>query len=353
MYLLLLQRLTRYSYDTINENEFVNDITDIPPDTKNRKCFRHFRRDVRVTKNKKSRQRLLSSPKQCKSMLKTANCIRSACLRSRCITKTLLVMKLTVLFLTVGFLNVSATGVSQNVSFSGKNVSLEAVFSSLEKQTGFVFIYTDPVIKASKPVTINAESVPLEQFLSNIFKSQPLLFEIKNKNIIVSLKSSSSPQSSNGTFDLRSDTLGDVRGRVVDEKGEPLAGVNVVVKGTKIGTSTNANGEFFLGNVDDNAVLQISAVGFTTTEVNTNKSLSSISLKRSIVELDETVVIAYGTTTKRMLVGNVSTLKAEDIAKQPVNNPLLALQGRVPGLFITQVTGLPGRESNSTYTRTK
>ena len=131
---------------------------------------------------------------------------------------------------------------------------------------------------------------------------------------------------------------------MTDENGEPLAGANVMIKGTKKGTITDANGNFTLNGVQGD-VLVISSVGFETQEVKVKgrSELGIAVLKVSRSELDEVVVNkGYYYESKRLSTGNVSTVKAEEIEKQPVNNPLLALQGRVPGLEITQTTGIPG-----------
>lgn len=290
-------------------------------------------------------------------MAKTANCIRSAWLGRRCITtttegrsghtaknlrfvtKTLLVMKLTVLFLTVGIFNVCASGVSQTVSFSGQNVPLKSVLSSVEKQTGFVFMYTKPVINSSKPVSVSVQNLPLEQFLSQIFSAQPLQFDIRGKNIFLSAKSSS-PQPSSGTFDVLKDTLIDVRGKVVDEKGEPLAGANIMVKGTKRGVVSGADGSFSI-EAKEGEVLVLSSIGYSPREIRINDSaeVGAVVLAISESKLDEVQIKAYGTTSQRLSTSNITSVKAKDIEKQPVTNPLLALQGRVPGITIEQSTG--------------
>ncbi|OQP67829.1 hypothetical protein A4R26_32670 [Niastella populi] len=135
----------------------------------------------------------------------------------------------------------------------------------------------------------------------------------------------------------------DVRGKVVDSKGEPVSGATISVQGTNKTTLTNADGSFTLTGIEEDAVIVISHIQYETENITLNgRSLVNATLQIKISGLDELQVIAYGTTTKRLNTGNVSTVKSSDIAKQPVNNPLLALQGRVPGLIVTQLSGLPG-----------
>jgi TonB-linked SusC/RagA family outer membrane protein len=276
-------------------------------------------------------------------MKKNCFCGGAARGSNRRITKTLLVMKLTFVLLITCFLSVSATGLSQNITFSGKNVPLTSVFSSVEKQSNVVFVYTDQIMKLSKPVTIQATNAPLTQFLSDVFKNQPLTFEISGKNIFVSRRNETAlPSVPKGATDLLNDTLS-VRGKIMNEDGEPLAGANIVVKGTVKGTTADAKGEFEIKELDENSILSISSVGYTLKNVPVkSKGSYSIILIKSESKLDEVQVIAYGTTTQRYSTSSVNQVTYKDIEKQPVANPLAALQGRVSGLLITNTTGLPG-----------
>ncbi len=141
-----------------------------------------------------------------------------------------------------------------------------------------------------------------------------------------------------------------ITGIVRGPDGQPLAGVNVVVKGTKRGVVTDAYGNFSIEAVA-NEVLVISSVGFSTKEVKISNSDVPliVALEKSISQLDEVQYIAYGTNSPRFQTGNVASVTAKDIENQPVNNPLLALQGRVPGLFVQQTNGLPGAELRSGF----
>lgn len=253
-------------------------------------------------------------------------------------------MKLTIVLLTVGFMNVYATGVSQSVSFSGSNVPLELVLKSVKRQTGVVFMYTESVMRLSKPVSISVKDVSLEHFLNDVFKFQPLQYDIKGKSVFITAKSSNRIVLG---ADFALDTLIDVRGRVVNEKGEPAA-ATVSVKGSKKGISTDESGFFQMRNVESDAVLSITGVGIQPREIKVdgNSDLATIVVGIRSTAIDEIQVIAYGTTSKRFLTGAVTTVKSETIQKQPVTNLFLALQGRVPGLMITQRSGVPGTTAN-------
>ncbi|MFB6454002.1 SusC/RagA family TonB-linked outer membrane protein [Chitinophaga sp. Hz27] len=134
-----------------------------------------------------------------------------------------------------------------------------------------------------------------------------------------------------------------ISGRIVGEDGQGLAGVGVILKGSNRGTATDSLGVFHLSNIKQNGILVLSYLGFDKKEISivSNKYINA-RLVKSENRLDETVVIAYGRTTRKYNTGNIVSVNAVDIAKQPVNNPLLALQGRVPGLMITPTTGSAG-----------
>src|SRR5581483_3157546 len=174
------------------------------------------------------------------------------------------------------------------------------------------------------------------------FQEQPLTYSITGKVILVKLKEESSHIEIESKKNEQAGLI-DVKGRIVDSKGEPIANATVTVKGTTKSTSTNANGEFSFNGVAAHATLLITHVQYESASVAVNGRHSITStLEIKVSPLDEMQVIAYGSTSKRFQTGNVATVKAEDIAKQPVSNPLMALEARVPGVFITQTSGYPG-----------
>lgn len=256
------------------------------------------------------------------------------------ITKILFVMKLTMVLLTAGFLHVCAKGVSQNVSFSGRNVPLEAVFSTVKQQTGYVFMCTEPLLRLSNSVTSNEKNVPLEKFLETIFQSQPLQYNIKGKTIFVYAKAIPLAGA------VSAPVAQPITGRITGADGQPLPGASVGVQGTTRLGVTNAEGIFTL-SVNTGDVLVVTFIGYEKREYPiTTAVLSSrnivIQLVRSTSILDDVQVIAYGTTTRRLTTGTIARIKGEDIRKQPVESPLLALSGRMPGVQISQTSGLAG-----------
>ena len=246
-------------------------------------------------------------------------------------------MKITAILMLTACLQVGATGYTQTVSLSLKDAQLETVFREIRKQTGYNFIFTREVISAANPVNINVQNASLKDVLEMCFQNQPLSFSIEDKFVVIKRKISKS------SIEVPDDPSIDIQGKVFNNKGEPIAGATVMVKNSKQATATNERGEFFLPVVDESAILVISSIGHKSKEVKVQgRNSIEIQLEVSVSSLDETVVIAYGTTTRRLNTGSVSRVNSEEINKQPVSNALATMQGYIPGLMVTQRTGRPG-----------
>ncbi|HUC81386.1 MAG TPA: SusC/RagA family TonB-linked outer membrane protein [Flavisolibacter sp.] len=243
-----------------------------------------------------------------------------------------------ILLLLVICINLSATAQTTGdgtISLSVKNAPLEEVFKEIRKQSGYAFVYTREQLQKTLPVSIQLKDVSLQQALDALFTGQPFTYILEGNHIAIREKpitTAPSPQ-------LRNEVTGVVR----DEEGQTLGAATVAVKGSLIATATNEKGEYHLKTQASNAILVISAVGFRTKEVPLlGRTVVDVVLTVMVSELDKTVIIAYGSTTRRLSTGSIEKLTAQEIAKQPVSNPLAALQGRIPGLLITQSSGMAG-----------
>lgn len=223
---------------------------------------------------------------------------------------------------------------SQSLTLSLKNAPLEKAFREIEAKVQQRFVYTSEMINRSSPVTIKVRNTPLPNVLDLLFEDQPLEYSLGESFIKVRFR----------TVPILPEQKGiDVNGTVFNEKGEPLSGASVTVKRKDIATATDNKGRFYLKGLSKDDVLVISYIGYKPEEVDLNERTSIVVyLQTLITPLDETVVIAYGTTTRRLNTGSVGRVTSKEIERQPVSNPLAALEGRVPGLFITQGNGLPG-----------
>ncbi|WP_316833774.1 SusC/RagA family TonB-linked outer membrane protein [Pedobacter nutrimenti] len=245
-------------------------------------------------------------------------------------------MKLIIVLMISFLMQVSAAGYGQKINIDKNNTSLKEVLENIKKQTGYVFFSKDYDLKQAK-ISVKLKDADIDEALETCLKGLPLSYKIVDKTVFVQLKEKTFLERVVAALNSI-----DASGRVVDSENRPLPGASVKVKATGKAVSTDEKGRFFLRGVEEGAVLVISFIGYLPKEVLASANLGNIVLEQSLSKLDEIQVIAYGTTTQRLSTGNVTTIKADVIEKQPVNNPLLALQGRVPGLFIEQATGFAG-----------
>jgi TonB-linked SusC/RagA family outer membrane protein len=262
---------------------------------------------------------------------------RRAFPRSRLSTKTLLVMKLTVLFLTVAILHVSARGVSQTVTISGKNISLQQVFRTIKQQTGFVFFFREEDLAGTKSISVDLRDAPLQKALEAILQDQPVRFNIQGKTIFIAqrqdlaLRPAETPTSPV-----------DIHGRITDSSGKPLAGASIVVKGTRQIVSTDEHGWFTLKEISPDAVLIISYAGYGTREVAVKgKKDLSLSLRAVPKQIDEVTVVTdgYETLPKERATGSFEVITAQQLLHSTDPNLLKRLEGITTSLnFNNQLT---------------
>lgn len=139
-----------------------------------------------------------------------------------------------------------------------------------------------------------------------------------------------------------------ITGTVVDESQAPIIGASIVVEGTTKGATSDINGYFEL-NAPKNSVLIVSFLGYIPEKITVSGKLTSISveLEANFKELDEIVVVGYGTQSKATVTGSLSTINSEEISEQPVSNISQALAGRLPGLIANQAGGRPGKDGST------
>jgi len=252
------------------------------------------------------------------------------------------IMKLIIIIMTTLLVQVSAKTMAQRITMKAGHSNLKKVFSEIRKQSGFIVLYKSDQLNNTKPLDINIDNVPLEEAMKEILKGQGLSFIIKDKSIIIIEKEKT-------TTEDRVSLLEDIniRGKIVNEQNEPLPGASIKVVSTGQVTLTNAEGTFVLQKVNENTILQISFIGYETKEVKAVSNMGSIILTQLDAKLNEVVVMGYSTQKRTNVTGSVVTLQAKDIENSSVSNPLQSLQGKTPGLQITQGSGQPGAEGIS------
>ncbi|MCF8453908.1 MAG: SusC/RagA family TonB-linked outer membrane protein, partial [Pedobacter sp.] len=254
------------------------------------------------------------------------------------------IMKLTFILIMFALVNVYSKGYSQKVTLTGKHAPLEEFFSTIKQQTGYVFFYDLNLLKTAKPVTLKIVDTELSDALAILFNDQPLDYSIENKTIVISEKLSAKDRKSlkNMSFMLM-----DIRGKVVDSKGETLPGVSVRVKGTAVGTTTDAQGNFVL-NAPDNGTLVFSYIGYLSQEVTVNgRSTINVTLVEDSQMLGEVVVTALGIErASKSLNYAAQTVKTADLNQAKETNLINSLAGKVAGVTITKNATGPGSSSN-------
>ncbi|MFX1707390.1 SusC/RagA family TonB-linked outer membrane protein [Chitinophaga sp. CC14] len=232
------------------------------------------------------------------------------------------------------------------VTISANDIPLEIVFKIIKQQTGFTVYnnYKDTQLNEKKKVTVNFLKADIIEVMELLLNDKKNLSFILHDHTI-SIFNQKNTTKSNTTL-VKKDTASSplqLSGKVVDTNGAPIPGASIKLKNkNKYGTASNTDGSFRVSNIEKGSIVVISSIGFESKEIIADDKDFLVQLSPRTNLLDEKVIMAYGSTTKRLNTGNISSLKAIDIEKQPVNNPLVALQGRIPGIYIQQANGLPG-----------
>ena len=224
------------------------------------------------------------------------------------------------------------------VSLHVQSEPLKAALRRLEKESGFNIFFPSAIVNAYQRVTIQTKNRSVAATLDLLLTGTPLEYHQEGNKVLLSVKKSNSTVV-NSIAEVKR-----ITGIVRDENGEPLAGVSVNSKTSRMqSTATDANGHFNIDVESDDDQLVFSFIGYKSQTVSVKGTATlDIHLQQVAGSLDEVQVIGYGRTTKRDNTGAVSSITAKDIGNQPVSNPLAALQGRLPGVQVTQNNGLPG-----------
>jgi len=260
---------------------------------------------------------------------------------------TLKIAIVQILFMTLAFgydgnaqENVSIKDATIKIGFN--NAKLPEVLKSIENETGYRFIYDAKDVNKHAGFSVNVKRRTVADLLTELSKQYGLQFRQVNNNISIKRKSSNQLKQETPIQIIIQGI--EITGRVISgEDKEALPGVNVVVKGTSNGTITDLDGYYKIEVPDQNTILVFSSVGFNTEEVQVgNLSTIDISLVPDITQLEELVVIGYGSVKKSDLTGAVSSVSGEDLRGTVTASVDQALQGRVAGVQVTQNSGQPG-----------
>ncbi len=241
----------------------------------------------------------------------------------------------------------------RQVTLSLKEVSLELALREIGVSTNVKIFYSldQYKLELSEQVSVEAIEEPLRVVLDKLLNPYHIKYKVyeKEATIILRKREQSSNQVDSRVYEPtlkveKGQHINIITGKVTDAATQqPMAGVNVVIKGTTSGTTTNSEGLFAINSEDDD-ILVFSFIGYASFEIQASgRSTIDVALQEDIKSLNEVVVNAgYWEVKDSERTGNIAKLQAEEIEKQPVSNPLQALQGRIPGLYIQQQSGIPG-----------
>lgn len=249
--------------------------------------------------------------------------------------KYLLVMKLIIILLfAFSFQSFAISGFSQRVlSIEVKNATIVSVLKNIETRSNYRFVYDDKVLTNSTKVDLNVKDATIDNVMMQLLKHTPFSYR-KVNNVLIVL-----------TETRVISTTPPVKGKVIDGNGNPLEGASISVKGSNVGTTTNAAGEFTI-EAEEGAVLVVSYVGFSVKEITVGAGgkVNTIVLSGDSLSLEDLVVVGYGTQKKSTLTGAVAAVKSDQLEKVPVASASNALAGRLPGLVSIQQSGQPGSD---------
>lgn len=238
----------------------------------------------------------------------------------------------------IAILQVSASSFAQEININQNNISLEKALKLIRQQSGYDFLYDANVIRKAATFHINIKNADIDEALQQCLKGQNLTYSLEEHTVLIQEKSFFESLKENLSAQLNDQ---EVSGYVFIEKTTtPLIGATVMIKRTKKAVFTNSRGIFTLKDVLPTDTLVCSYIGYVNKYVPVkNNSGIIVYLTETTNALDAIVVQGYGKTTQRLATGNIVRVTASDIGKQLLDNPIMALQGAVPGLEITSIDG--------------
>ncbi|MDD7888136.1 SusC/RagA family TonB-linked outer membrane protein [Flavivirga sp. 57AJ16] len=239
-----------------------------------------------------------------------------------------------ILFCTTVFSLTPKELISQNTKVTidaDKEVTIDEVFDLITNQTKYAFMYQADLFKDFPKAHLKKGVISMDKLIKECLAGGNLNIVLGKDNTILIKEATTQQQIK-------------VSGKVTDEAGIPVIGATVLIKGTFKGTATDFDGSYTITVANPENVLVFSSLGFESQEITVgNKNTINVILKENISALDEVTINAgYYSTTERLKTGNISKVDSKELSLSPVTDPMAALQGRLPGVVITQSSGNPG-----------
>lgn len=246
------------------------------------------------------------------------------------ITRPLARYFMLIVFLTVFALNTSA----QKVTLSFQNETFEKVLNSIKQQTGLSLVFSEQLVNLNRKVSIAVNSIAVEEAMKQLLTGTNLGYEIKNNKLYLIENKTPELKSTVGTSKK-------ITGLVTDEKGDPIIGASIVVKGSNSGTISDVNGKFSL-DVNEQAVLTLTYIGYVSVELKVgSRNNVTVVLKEDAKALDEVVVVGYGVQNKRDISTSISQVKGDQLVDIPISDFREGMVGKMTGVQVLQPSGDP------------
>ncbi|WP_418501814.1 SusC/RagA family TonB-linked outer membrane protein [Flagellimonas sp.] len=230
---------------------------------------------------------------------------------------------------------------SKNITLDLKSATVLDVIREIETTTDYRFLYRKDQLDTSRKMDIRAKNEKLERILQKVFGNSGIAYKVVQKQIVLTPNDEIQEERDfpkNGTEQEQHS----INGTVSDAQG-PMPGVSIYIKNSDRGTFSDAEGKYQIMAAPSD-ILIFSYIGYKSVERTVgNQTVINVELQEDVTELNEVVLNAgYYTTTEKERTGNISQITSQEIKRQPVSNPLAAMQGQMAGLNIQQSTGLPG-----------
>lgn len=232
------------------------------------------------------------------------------------------------------------------ITLNLKRVPLKTVFTQIEKQTGFTFSYGENLVNQVPPVSLKVKDVDISAMLAELSRVSHLDYKIVTNDIILVSGHADSKENT------AKETSSTVNGTVFDDEGEPVIGATIMVKGSTLGSISDIDGHFSLSDVPSGSTLIVRYIGCQPKEIKvTDSGKVDVVLRNELTQLNEVVVIGYGTISKKELTSAVSHVSSKDMLQIGSSNPAMQIQGKVPGLSVENSTAADPNSSVSMQVR--
>lgn len=229
------------------------------------------------------------------------------------------------------------------INISVKQKSLTSIFNQIEKQSDYVFLY-DKAVAGVPAVSLDCSNCSIERLIQLLEKETSLEFKISGQQVLVKKKAEKAKTTSTPAVAMQTAQKDTIRGKVVDERGNPVVGATLLIKGTKIGTSTDKDGNFKMLRVAPAQAIIANSIGYHPTEVQVGaQKMVMVALRIKAQEIED-VVVSTGLQKRERskLVGNVSSIKGEDLEGAGITTIDKALRGKMTGVYVRSNSGRPG-----------